>query len=234
MSLLASRARGSERRRDAVIEALRFIERDWVIGVGTGATVNVLIETLRESGRKIDGAVATSKSTAARLELAGIRLIDLNDVPMLPVYIDGADAATMEGHLVKGLGGALVREKIVAACADRFVCILEGSKLGERLGAGPVPIEVIPIARSFVTRAVEKLGGEVQLREGYATENGNQLLHVHNLDIPDPVDLERRIDHIPGVVESGLFACRPADVLVIASDAGPMVRQSGLANKVPI
>ncbi|HEX9811597.1 MAG TPA: ribose-5-phosphate isomerase RpiA [Burkholderiales bacterium] len=209
-----------EKKKAAAAAALEFVEADMVVGVGTGSTANHFIDLLAKMKGKIDGAVASSKATEARLKQAGIAVLDPNAAGDLPLYVDGADEATEQRHLIKGGGGALTREKIVAATAERFVCIVDDSKLVGRLGKFPLPIEVIPMARSYVARQIVLLGGQPAWRQGFVTDNGNVILDVHNLDILNPVELESKLDHIAGVVTNGLFARRPADVLLVAGDSG--------------
>jgi len=205
----------------AVTEAaLEFVESGSVIGVGTGSTANHFIDALARIKGRIDGAVASSEATAGRLAAHGIRVLDLNSAGDLPLYVDGADEATRHLHLVKGGGGALTREKIVAAASRTFVCVADESKLVGVLGAFPLPVEVIPMARSYVARQIVALGGEPVLREGFTTDNGNQILDVRNLKITNPVELEERLDHIAGVVTNGLFARRGADVLLLGTAGG--------------
>lgn len=211
-----------DKKKTAAAAALDYIEPGMVVGVGTGSTANHFIDLLAGMKSKLDGSVASSKSTEARLKQAGIPVLELNDVGNLPIYVDGADEATRHRHLIKGGGGALTREKIVAAASDRFICIADDSKLVGRLGAFPLPVEVIPMARSYVARQLVKFGGQPKLRAGFTTDNGNVILDVHNLDILNPVELESELDHIAGVVTVGLFARRPADVLLLGSDTGVM------------
>ncbi|HLF22449.1 MAG TPA: ribose-5-phosphate isomerase RpiA [Burkholderiales bacterium] len=209
-----------EKKKAAAAAALELVEADMVVGVGTGSTANHFIDLLAKMKGKIDGAVASSKATEARLKQAGIAVLDPNAAGDLPLYVDGADEATEHRHLIKGGGGALTREKIVAATAERFVCIVDDSKLVGRLGKFPLPIEVIPMARSYVARQIVLLGGQPAWRQGFVTDNGNVILDVHNLDILNPVELESKLDHIAGVVTNGLFARRPADILLVAADSG--------------
>ena len=209
-----------EKKKAAAAVALDFVEADMVVGVGSGSTANYFIDLLAKVKGKIDGAVASSKATEARLKQAGIAVLDPNAAGSLPLYVDGADEATEHRHLIKGGGGALTREKIIAASAERFVCIADDSKLVGRLGRFPLPIEVIPMARSYVARQIVLLGGQPAWRQGFVTDNGNVILDVHNLDILNPVELESKLDHIAGVVTNGLFARRPADVLLLATDSG--------------
>lgn len=191
-----------------------------IIGVGTGSTANYFIDELAKVKGKIDGAVASSEATAQRLKGHGIQVLDLNSVDGMDIYVDGADEITEHMHMIKGGGGALTREKIVAACAKSFICIADGSKLVPVLGAFPLPVEVLPMARSYVARELVKLGGQPKLREGFTTDNGNVILDVSGLKILDPVALEARINQLVGVVTNGLFAARPADVLLLATADG--------------
>lgn len=200
-------------------EAVKYVDSG-VIGVGTGSTANFFIDELAKIKGRIDGAVASSQKTADRLKAHGIALVDLNSVGELEVYVDGADEITDHLAMIKGGGGALTREKIVAAVARKFVCIADGSKLVGVLGKFPLPVEVIPMARSYVARELVKLGGHPELRQGFTTDNGNLILDVHDLNILNPVELEARIDGITGVVTNGLFARRGADVLLLGTDAG--------------
>ncbi len=200
--------------------AIEYVEIGTVIGVGTGSTANYFIDELAKIKGKIEGTVASSVASAERLKGHGIPVFDLNAVDGLSVYIDGADESTRHLHLVKGGGGALTREKIVAAASDKFVCIADESKLVDYLGRFPLPIEVIPMARSYVAREIVKLGGEPVLREGFTTDNGNIILDVHNLEIMEPVKLEQTLNNITGVVTNGLFAMRPADVLLLGTEEG--------------
>lgn len=191
-----------------------------IIGVGTGSTANYFIDELAKIKHKIDGAVASSEATAQRLKSHGIQVLDLNNAGELAVYVDGADEITEHLHMIKGGGGALTREKIVAACSKKFICIADASKLVGTLGKFPLPVEVIPMARSYVARELIKLGGQPELRANYTTDNGNLILDVHNLKIMNPVELEAKINQIVGVVTNGLFAMRGADVLLLGSADG--------------
>lgn len=206
-----------DRKRAVAQAALEFVVPGELVGVGTGSTANAFIDALAAVKGRIDGAVASSETTAARLAGHGIRVIDLNAAGELPVYVDGADEATRHRHLVKGGGGALTREKIVAAAAKTFVCIVDDSKLVDRLGRFPLPIEVIPMARSLVARALVRLGGRPERREGFVTDNGNEILDVHGLDILDPPALESEMNQIAGTVTNGLFARRCADVVLVGT-----------------
>jgi ribose 5-phosphate isomerase A len=200
--------------------ALRFVPQGTVIGVGTGSTVNFFIDALATHKLDIEGAVSSSEASTARLKQYGIPVLDLNHVGDLPVYIDGADETNAHLQLIKGGGAALTREKIVAGASQQFVCIVDSSKQVEVLGRFPLPVEVLPMARSFVGRQLVKLGGQPKLREGITTDNGNVILDVHGLNIINPRELEQHINNIPGVVTNGLFALRPADVLLIGSATG--------------
>jgi len=203
--------------------ALDYITDGVALGIGTGSTVNELIDLLPSVRERIDSVVSSSRGTTARLEEAGFEVSPLNSVGDLDVYIDGADEATKHMHLVKGGGGALTREKVLAGAARKFVCIIDDSKLVGMLGRFPLPIEVIPMAQSFVARKMVKMRGQPIWRENFVTDNGNHILDVHNLQIPNPLEMETRINQIPGVVTVGIFAHRPADVLVVASDTGVRV-----------
>lgn len=200
--------------------ALAYVLEDRIVGVGTGSTARLFVDELSSMKDRIAGAVASSEDTRKRLEGHGIRVFDLNDVTELPVYIDGADEIDTGMHMLKGGGGALTREKIIAAVARTFVCIVDESKQVDALGAFPLPVEVIPMARAHVARELAKLGGSPVLREGFVTDNGNVILDVKGLSIVDPVDLETRINQIVGVVSNGLFACRPADVCLLGTRIG--------------
>lgn len=200
--------------------ALEFVRDGDVVGVGTGSTADRFIDALAGMKDRIAGTVASSERSAARLRGHGIAVLELNDVAELPVYVDGADECTRARHLVKGGGGALTREKIVADAARTFVCVVDDSKLVDRLGAFPLPVEVIPMARAQVGRRLAALGGRPVPREGFVTDNGNHILDVHDLAIANPVALEGEINQIVGVVCNGLFARRGADVLLVAGDDG--------------
>lgn len=209
-----------EKKKAAALAALDYIEAGAVIGIGTGSTANHFIDALARIRGRLEGAVASSVASAERLKKIGIPVLDLNSTGDLPLYVDGADEATRHLHLIKGGGGALTREKIVAAASRRFVCVADDSKLVDVLGEFPLPIEVIPMARSYVARQLVRLGGQPVLRAGFTTDNGNIILDVHNLKILNPVEIEERLDHIAGIVTNGLFARRPADVLLLGSDRG--------------
>jgi ribose 5-phosphate isomerase A len=201
-------------------EAIKHVVDDAVVGVGTGSTANFFIDELAKIKNRISGAVASSDRSAERLRRHGIRLFDLNSVDELPVYIDGADEITEHLAMIKGGGGALTREKIVAAVAKRFVCIADESKLVPVLGKFPLPVEVIPMARAYVARQMVKLGGRPELRENFTTDNGNAVLDVRGLSMLNPAELETTINNIAGVVTNGLFARRGADVLLLGTKAG--------------
>jgi ribose 5-phosphate isomerase A len=200
--------------------ALEYVEAGTIIGVGTGSTANMFIDALARIKGRIEGTVASSNASAERLKGHGIPVLDLNSVDELSVYVDGADESTRHLHLIKGGGGALTREKIVAACSRKFVCIADQSKLVDVLGTFPLPIEVIPMARSYVARQLVKMGGTPVLRQGFTTDNGNVILDIHNLDILDPVKMEIEMNQLTGVVTVGLFARRPADVLLLGTPDG--------------
>ena len=199
------------------------LEPGAIIGVGTGSTVNCFIDVLADVRERIGAAVSSSNATTSRLQAIGIKVLDLNDVDNLRFYVDGADEATRARHLIKGGGAALTREKIVTAAASRFVCIVDDSKVVTRLGKFPLPIEVIPMARALVARQLVAFGGRPVWRQGVVTDNGNHILDVHDLVIEDPPRVEEQLNQLAGVVTVGLFAHRPADVLLIASEGGTEV-----------
>src|SRR6266702_7078853 len=201
-------------------ETIRYVVDDAVIGVGSGSTANFFIDELAKMKNRIAGAVASSEKTAERLKRHGIRVLDLNGVNELPVYIDGADEITEHLAMIKGGGGAFTREKIVSAVAKKFVCIADESKLVPVLGKFPLPVEVIPMARSYVARQMVRLGGQPKLREGFTTDNGNIVLDVWGLSILNPVELETAINNVTGVVTNGLFARRGADLLLLGNQSG--------------
>ena len=209
-----------ERKKAAVAEAAIELVSGGIIGVGTGSTVNHFIAALSRIKGRIDGAVSSSEASTERLQSMGIPVLDLNEVGPIEIYVDGADEANPHLHLIKGGGGALTREKIIAAAAREFVCIVDDSKLVEVLGAFPLPVEVIPMARSHVARALVAVGGRPVWRSDFVTDNGNLILDVHGLEILDPPALESAINDIVGVVSVGIFARRPADVLLVAGDSG--------------
>jgi len=200
--------------------ALEYIENDSVVGVGTGSTVNHFIDALASIKHKIKGAVSSSEASTEKLKALGIEVFDLNSVDQFDIYVDGADEITEHKHMIKGGGAALTREKIVAAVAKTFVCIIDDSKQVPVLGQFPLPVEVIPMARSYVARQIVKLGGDPVWRQGVITDNGNLILDVHNMHILNPVELETQLNAIVGVVTNGLFAKRAADKVVIGSEAG--------------
>ena len=200
--------------------AIEYVVEDSIIGIGTGSTANYFIDELAKIKHKIEGTVASSEASAERLRNHGVPVYDLNAVDEIAVYIDGADESNKHLHLVKGGGGALTREKIVAAVSGKFVCIADESKLVGTLGSFPLPVEVIPMARSYVARELVKLGGDPAWREDFVTDNGNHILDVHGLTITDPVGLEQKLNNIVGVVTNGLFAMRPADVLLLGTTDG--------------
>jgi len=209
-----------EKKQAAALAALEELQPGWIIGVGTGSTTNRFIDALAARRDEIAGAVASSEASAERLRRLGIRLVELDEVEGLPVYVDGADEANPARELIKGGGGALTREKIIASAAKLFVCIVDDSKLVERLGLFPLPVEVLPLAVGQVARRIEKLGGRAVLRRGFTTDNGNAILDVHGLRIDDAGRLEDLLNLIPGVVENGLFSRRRADRLLVGSDGG--------------
>jgi ribose 5-phosphate isomerase A len=213
-------------KRQAALEALAYVEGG-IIGVGTGSTVNHFIDGLATIKDRVAGAVSSSIASSERLQSYGIPVLDLNDAGRLDVYVDGADESNHKLQLIKGGGGALTREKIVAAASRRFICIADESKLVDVLGRFPLPVEVIPMARSYVMEELVKAGGMPVLREGFVTDNGNVVLDVHGLRITSPADLERRIDDIAGVVTVGLFAIRPADLLILGTPVGPRTVTAG-------
>src|SRR5690554_1918345 len=209
-----------EMKKQAAWAALKYINTDGVVGVGTGSTVNHFIDALATIKGQIEGAVSSSEASTKRLQDHGIRVFDLNECGDIAVYVDGADESNHYLQLVKGGGGALTREKIIAAASKQFVCIADESKLVDVLGTFPLPVEVIPMARSYVAREIVKLGGQPVYREGFITDNHNVILDVHGLDIMEPIKLEKTLNDIVGVVTNGLFAMRPADVLLLGTENG--------------
>jgi ribose 5-phosphate isomerase A len=209
-----------QNKRRAAQAALPWLHRHEVVGIGTGSTIEPFIDFIAADPGNLKAVVSSSNQSSRRLQAAGIRVVDLNDVGELPVYIDGADEVNTARQLIKGGGGALTREKIIAACSRVFVCIVDATKQVPILGAFPLPVEVIPMARTLVAGRLTAIGGRPILRAGYTTDNGNHILDVHDLIIQDPTALESALNQIPGVVTVGLFAHRPADVLLIGSDAG--------------
>lgn len=209
-----------EKKQQVAKAALEHVEANMIIGIGTGSTANYFIDALAAIKHTIEGTVASSQSSADRLKSHNIPVLDLNGVAEIDIYFDGADEATKHLHLLKGGGGALTREKIVAAVSKKFICIADDSKLVDVLGAFPLPVEVIPMARSYVAREIVKLGGRPVWRENFVTDNGNHILDVHNLTISEPIKLEQDLNQIAGVVTNGLFAQRPADIMMLGSDSG--------------
>jgi len=208
------------KKRNAAKASLDFIEPGVVLGIGTGSTVNELIELLPTVADRIDKYVSSSRETTALLEQRGFEVSTLNEVGDVDVYIDGADEATKRLHLIKGGGGALTREKVLAGAARRFVCIVDESKFVGILGKFPLPIEVLPMAQGFVARRLVKMRAQPVWREGFVTDNGNHILDVHDLNISNPLEMETRLNQIPGILTVGLFANRPADILLIADENG--------------
>ncbi|MAQ02061.1 MAG: ribose-5-phosphate isomerase RpiA [Pseudomonadota bacterium] len=204
--------------------AIKYVEPDTIIGVGTGSTVNYFIDALADIKHQIAGAVSSSVASTERLKALGIDVFELNEVDSLSIYVDGADEVTEHKHMIKGGGAALTQEKIVSAVAKTFVCIVDNSKEVGVLGKFPLPVEVIPMARSYVARELVKLGGDPVYRDGVVTDNGNVILDVHNLEILNPVELEKAINNIPGVVTNGIFALRGADIVLVATDDGVATR----------
>jgi|HubBroStandDraft_5_1064220.scaffolds.fasta_scaffold122594_1 ribose 5-phosphate isomerase A len=223
----------TEKKRRAAQAALDFVQDGMVLGIGTGSTVTQLIEALKDRKIQLEGAVSSSRQTSDLLKAARIAELDLNSAGDLSLYIDGADEATSNGVLIKGGGAALTREKVVAAASARFVCIIDDSKLVDVLGKFPLPVEVIPMARSYVARQLVKAGGQPVWREGVITDNGNVILDVHNLRLDDPVAFESALDQIAGVVTVGLFARRRADTLIVSGDAGVKILNCGSAANTP-
>ena len=210
----------SDKKRNAAKAALEFIQPGMSLGVGTGSTVNLLIEMLPEIRDKIDRVVSSSKASTALLQEQGFEVSTLNEIGDFDIYIDGADESNKRLQLIKGGGGALTREKVLAAAARRFVCIVDDTKLVGMLGSFPLPIEVLPMAQEMVSRRMLKMRGQPIWREGFITDNGNHILDVHDLQMPNPLEMEARINRIPGVVTVGIFAHRPADILLIGGDEG--------------
>ena len=207
-------------KKSAAYAALPYVKKNSIVGVGTGSTVNHFIDALATMKNDIDGAVSSSLASTEKLKAYGIKVFDLNEVSELSVYVDGADEINPYNHMIKGGGAALTREKIVAAVADKFICIVDNTKNVDILGAFPLPVEVIPMARSYVARELVKLGGQPEYRQGVLTDNGNIILDVHNLSITEPLKLEAQINAIVGVVTNGLFANRGADVVLVGSPTG--------------
>ena len=208
------------KKRNAALAALAYVPDGAVVGVGTGSTVDYFIDALAGLKNRIDGAVSSSEDSTKKLTAHGIPVLDLNSTGDLEIYVDGADEANKHRHLIKGGGGALTREKIIASASRRFVCIIDDSKLVGLLGSFPLPVEVIPMAQAYVARQFVKAGGHPVWRQGFITDNGNHILDVHDLRIMNPVEMESRFNRIPGVVTVGIFADRPADVLLIGEESG--------------
>jgi ribose 5-phosphate isomerase A len=207
-----------QNKRRAALAAMSYIRDGIVLGVGTGSTVNHFIDALPAERTRLEAVISSSVQSTERLRANGIEVSELTDVPAIDLYVDGADEATKHRHLIKGGGGALTGEKILAGAARRFVCIIDASKLVGHLGRFPLPIEVIPMARSFVSKQMIRAGGQPVWREGFVSDHGNEIIDVHNLNIVNPVEMEQRFNQIPGVVTVGLFAVRAADVVLVASD----------------
>lgn len=212
-----------EMKKNAAWAALQFIPRNTVVGVGTGSTVNHFIDALASIKHDIKGAVSSSVQSTEKLKALGIAVLDLNSIDSFSVYVDGADEINAQKHMIKGGGAALTREKIVAAVAEQFICIVDSTKQVEVLGKFPLPVEVIPMASSYVARELSKLGGRPVLRQGVTTDNGNVILDVHELAITEPLVLEQQINNIVGVVCNGIFARRPADMVLVGSATGTQV-----------
>ncbi|HAC33011.1 MAG TPA: ribose 5-phosphate isomerase A, partial [Gammaproteobacteria bacterium] len=200
--------------------ALEEVKEGMIVGIGTGSTVNHFIDLLADIRDRIEGTVASSEASRKRLENAGLPVLELNATGTLPLYVDGADEATENGSLIKGGGGALTREKIVATASSRFICIVDESKIVKVLGAFPLPVEVLPMARSFVARKLVALGGTPEYRMDFTTDNGNIILDVHNMDLTRPTEMEQQINNIPGVIANGIFSQRKADRIIVATTAG--------------
>ena len=222
---MSAKTSQDEMKKAAAWAALKYLEKDAVVGVGTGSTVNHFIDALATMKHEIDGAVSSSEASTKKLKALGIPVYDLNGVNELSVYIDGADEINANKQMIKGGGAALTREKIVAAVADTFICIVDNSKAVDVLGEFPLPVEVIPMARSFVAREIVKLGGDPVYRENVVTDNGNVILDVYHLKIEQPAVLEQQLNNIVGVVTNGLFAQRNADIVITGTPAGPQISQ---------
>lgn len=214
-----------EKKQAAALAATQYVKDDAIVGVGTGSTVNYFIDALASLKNKITGAVSSSDASSERLRALGIEVFDLNSVGSFDIYVDGADEITIHRHMIKGGGAALTREKIVAAVAREFICIIDDTKQVPMLGTFPLPVEVIPMARSYVAREIVKLGGDPEYRQGVVTDNGNVILDVHNMKILNPVELERQLNNIVGVVTNGLFAMRGADIVVTGTDSGVTIEK---------
>jgi ribose 5-phosphate isomerase A len=209
-----------EMKKAAAAAAIEYVESGMVVGVGTGSTANHFIDLLAEIKHKIDATVASSIASADRLNAHGITVLDLNEAGQLSLYVDGADESNKSLHLIKGGGGALTREKIVAAASEKFVCIADETKLVDTLGHFPLPVEVIPMAQHYIAREIVKMGGTPKLREGFTTDNGNIIIDVHGMEITDAIKAEADFNKLAGVVTIGLFASRPADVLILGTPNG--------------
>ncbi|MCK5664299.1 MAG: ribose-5-phosphate isomerase RpiA [Thiotrichaceae bacterium] len=207
----------------AAAAALEYVESGMIVGIGTGSTANHFIDLLATVKGKIDGTVASSIASEERLKSHGIPVMDLNNAGQLSIYVDGADESDKHLNLIKGGGGALTREKIAAGASDKFICIADESKLVDVMGEFPLPVEVIPMARSYIAREIVKVGGRPVLREGFTTDNGNIIIDIHGLEIMEPVKMETHFNQLPGVVTIGLFAQRPADVLILGTPNGAKV-----------
>lgn len=210
----------NEKKKAAAQAALAYIKPGMIVGVGTGSTVNFFIDALSQSRIDVEGYVASSIATEQRLKAAGLTVLDLNQTGDIPVYVDGADEIDPHFRMIKGGGAALTREKIVASASRQFICIVDDSKEKGMLGQFPLPVEVLPFARSYVARQLVKMGGNPTLRQGVTTDNGNVILDVVGLDFTDPMNLEKEINNIPGVLDNGVFAKRRADVLLVGGDSG--------------
>lgn len=210
----------NEKKQAVAQAAIKYVKEGTIIGVGTGSTTNYFIDALAPIADQLEGAVSSSEASTKRLEALGITVFDLNEVSSFDIYVDGADEVNPQNHMIKGGGAALTREKIVSAVAKKFICIVDESKQVEVMGNFPLPVEVIPMARSYVARKIVQLGGDPVYRQGVVTDNGNVILDVHNLKITDPIALENKLNQIVGVVTNGLFAERGADVVLVASDNG--------------
>ena len=209
-----------QKKQAVALAALKFVENDAIVGVGTGSTTNYFIDALGTVANNIRGAVSSSEASTKRLQALGIEVFDLNSVDSFDIYVDGADEVTQHKHMIKGGGAALTREKIVSSVAKKFICIVDDSKQVGVLGKFPLPVEVIPMSRSYVAREIVKLGGDPVYRQGVITDNGNVILDVYNLEILKPIELEKQLNNLVGVVTNGLFAARGADVVLVASDEG--------------
>ncbi len=231
-TVLGGKMNQDEKKAAAASESIRFVETGTIVGVGTGSTVNFFIHALAEIRDRIAGAVSSSEASTKRLRDHEIPVFDLAEIGRMDVYVDGADEANPQLQLIKGGGGALTREKIVAAAANKFVCIVDDTKLVPVLGTFPLPVEVIPMARALVSDQLVEMGGRPEWRDGFVTDNGNDILDVHGLRIDDPLKMETEINQLAGVVTVGLFARRPADVLVIASDSGVETTEAWSVNPV--